>query len=291
MNVRFIPVSIIAALTTFTPASADFFSDVGNAVTAPIRAPIQATQDLLQGRPANEVVQNQLNLQVGAPAVAAGSAINLIQQGNDFVNRVPRDVIQSNLGGDWLNAYDSLTASQRIRQEIAFTQGRFLSQCLATGACSVNQMTAMPLAASLRDAYKVYFPSSQPLNPQLVQILSRVVPYPVVASARWTIGSVPNFTIPGFLNAGHEMMGQGFAVTVGNIMIFSQAPDLSTQDGVTWLLHEMFHIEQYMRYSGNLLESVDGFAVDYISNYDGMENEAQSNAEARYANLYQQWPQ
>jgi hypothetical protein len=291
MNVRLIPISIIATFMTFTSASADFFSDVGNAVTAPIRAPIQATQDLLQGKPADEIVQNGLNLQVGAPAVAVGSTLNLIQQGNDFINRVPRDIIQTNLGDDWLTAYDTLTASQRIQQEMAFTQGRFLSQCLATGACSVNQMTAMPLAASLRDAYKVYFPHSQPLSPELVQILSRVVPFPILASARWTIGGIPNFTIPGFLNAGNEMMGQGFAVTIGNIMIFSQPPDLGTQLGVTWLLHEMFHIEQYMRYSNDQLEAVDGFAVDYITNYDGMESEAQSNAEARYANLYRQWPQ
>jgi hypothetical protein len=209
MNVLLI--SIVAAFMTFASASAsaDFFSDVGNAVTAPIRAPIQATQDLLQGRPANEIVQNQLNLQVGAPAVGAGSALNLIQQGNDFINRVPRDIIQANLGNDWLTAYDTLTASQRIQQEMAFTQGRFLSQCLATGACSVNQMTAMPLAASLRDAYKLYFPQSQPLSPELVQILSGVVPLPILASARWTIGGVPNFTIPGFLNGRSRDDGPG----------------------------------------------------------------------------------
>jgi hypothetical protein len=63
-------------------------------------------------------------------------------------------------------------------------------------------------------------------------------------------------------------------------------PDLSTQNGAIWLLHELFHIEQYMRYSMNPLEAIDGFAVDYVRNYQGMENEAQSNAVARHQMLW-----
>jgi hypothetical protein len=49
----------------------------------------------------------------------------------------------------------------------------------------------------------------------------------------------------------------------------------------------MFHIEQYMRYSGDPLESIDGFAVDYVDHYNQMESEAQNNAVARF-NLLRQ---
>jgi hypothetical protein len=276
------------SLIVLSPVAADagLFEQLRDVVTAPVRAPVQATQDLLHGRPANEILQNQYNIRVGAPAVAANSTLQLIQQGHDFIMNVPRDAIQNNLGGDWLRGYDMLTASQRVQQEIAFTSGRFLSQCAATRQCSINQFAAMPLAASLRDAYKVYSGHAGPLDPQLIQLLSRVVPMQVLVAARWTAGNTPDMTVPGFLNSGHSAFGQPFAVTIANVMIFSQMPDLNTQNGVIWLLHEMFHIEQYMRYSSDLLESIDGFAVDYIGNYNAMENEAQSNAVARYNMLW-----
>jgi hypothetical protein len=274
-------VSAAISLGAIDAAKADFFRDVGKAITAPITAPIKAAQDIASGKPASTVVQNQLNLHVGAPAVAAGSTLNLIQKGNDFIQKVPRDVIQNNLGGDWLAGYDAITGSQRIQQEIAFTAGRFLTQCASTGACSIEQATAVPVAAAMRDAYKVYIGHSSPLSPQMIQILSRVVPWPVLQSARWTVGNTPNMTVPGFLNSGNSAFGHGHAVTLGNLMIFSQMPEVNTYSGAVWVLHELFHIEQYFRYSGNALEAIDGFAVDYIRNYDGMEREAENNAVAR----------
>ena len=92
-------------------------------------------------------------------------------------------------------------------------------------------------------------------------------------------------TVPGFLNSGNSAFGNGHAVTLGNLMIFSAMPDVNTYGGAVWLLHELFHIEQYLRYSFDPLESIDGFAVDYIRNYNGMENEAQNNAVARLNTL------
>src|SRR3954469_5258805 len=151
-----------------TCAQAGFFEKLRDAATAPVRAPAQAVQDVIHGRPPSEVVQNQLNIQVGAPAVAAGSAIQLIQKGHDFVQSIPRDFIANNLGGDWLRGYDTLTASQRLQQEMSFTMGRYLAQCAATRQCSPDQAVAMPVAAALRDAYKVYFNYSRPIDPQLV---------------------------------------------------------------------------------------------------------------------------
>lgn len=271
----------VSLVAISTANAGGFFEDVARAATAPITAPIRAAQDIASGRPPNEVVQNQLNLQVGAPAVAAGSTLQLIQQGNDFIHRIPRDAIQNNLGGDWLAGYDAITGSQRVQQEIAFTAGRYLTQCASTGACSIDQAAAVPVAAAMRDAYKVYIGHSSSLSPNLIQILSRVVSFPVLQNARWTVGNTPNMTIPGFLNAGYSANGGGHAVTLGNLMIFSEMPDVNTYQGAVWLLHELFHIEQYLRYANNPLESIDGFAVDYIRNYSNMETEAQNNAEAR----------
>lgn len=274
----------MALLTT--GAQAAFFEQMRDAATAPIRAPIQAAQDAIHGRPPNEVLQNQLNIQVGAPAVAAGTGLQMIQQGNDFIQSVPRDLIRNNLGGDWLRGYDTLGASQRVQQEMFFTSGRFLSHCAATRQCSPDQAVAMPVAAALRDAYKAYFAYAQPLPHDLAMMLNRVVPPHVLANAKWAVGNLPDLTLPGFLNSGYTVFGYGHCVTIGNIMIFSRMPDLSQKDDVIWLLHELFHIEQYMRYSTNALESIDGFAVDYVRTYNSMENDAQNNAESRYDTLY-----
>jgi hypothetical protein len=100
------------------------------------------------------MVQNQLNIQVGALAVAAGTGLQLFQRGNEFVQSIPRDFISNNLGGDWLRGYDILAASQRVQQEMSFTMGRYLAQCAATRQCSPDQAAAMPVAAALQDAYK-----------------------------------------------------------------------------------------------------------------------------------------
>ncbi len=270
------------AISTSSAYAGNFLEEAGKALAAPVTAPVQVLKDLSAGKPANEIVQNQINIQVGAPAVAAGSAISLIQQGNDFINKVPRDAIESALGPDWRQGYDILTASQRIQMEIAFTGGRYLAGCAATGACGLNQLTAVPVAAAMRDAYKAYWGQSQSLDPQLINVLSRAVPFGVLSSARWVVGNTPNMTVPGFLNYGHSAFGTQHAVTLGNLMIFSQMPDLNTPSGSVWLLHELFHIEQYTRYSTDPLEAIDGFAVDYITNYNGMESEAQSNAVVRF---------
>lgn len=239
-------------LSAITYSHALDLGDVGKVIAAPITAPIQATQDILRGAPPNVAVQNQIGNYVPPAGRLLGSTVQVVQTGHDFVMSVPRDAIQRNLGGDWVRGYDLLTASQRVQYEIAFTSGRFLGNCLQTQQCGINQLTAMPVAAAMRDAYKVYVSYSYPLDPNLIQVLSRVVPPQVLFAARWSIGNTPDLTAPGFLNAGYTAFGNQHAVTLGNVMIFSQMPDLSEGRGWIWLLHEMYHIEQYMRYSGDV---------------------------------------
>jgi hypothetical protein len=277
----------VACCFAASSAFAGFLEDVGRAVTAPITAPLQATRDVLRGAPPSQIIQNQYNAQVIPQVQVMQNAAQIVQAGHNFVMSVPRDAIQRNLGGDWVRGYDFLTASQRVQYELAFTSGRYLGRCLQAGQCGINQLAAMPVAAAMRDAYKVYVTYSYPLDPNVLQILNRVVPPQVLYAARWSIGNTPDMTVPGFLNAGYTAFGNGHAVTLGNVMIFSQMPDLSNGNGWVWLLHELFHIEQYMRYSSDALESIDGFAVDYVNNYQNMESEAQNNAVARYNQLLQ----
>ena len=81
------------------------------------------------------------------------------------------------------------------------------------------------------------------------------------------------------------MFYDGHAVTIGNLIIFSREPDLTDYNDLLWLLHEIHHVEQYAKYSGDVLESIDGFALGYISNYSSIERDAQNSALYRIEQL------
>lgn len=138
----------------------------------------------------------------------------------------------------------------------------------------------MPLAAAMRDAYKTYYAYSSPLDSQLKQYLSIAVPINVLNAARFTVGNTPDFTIPGFLNAGYEAAGNGHAVALANVVIFSRYPNMTDCFDFHWVLHELRHVEQYMSYSADALEAIDGFAVNYISSYNSIEDDADNAANA-----------
>ena len=275
------------ALAFAAPANADIFGDVFKVVTAPITVPIQATADVLQGRDptrsANEAAQ--------AAGRTLDNGLNAAQQVHNQIMNVPRTAIANNFGNDWLNTYDTLTATQRVQTEMGFTTGRFLGYCLQTGQCNPGQMLAMPVAASLRDAYKIYLPYSVPLDPRLQMVLGRAISPYIVSSVRVAFGNTPNFTAPGFLNYGHTRFGVDHAVTIGNLIIFSRMPNLSDPSDVNWFLHEIHHVEQYASHSGQVLEAIDGFAIDYLNHSNSMENNAQASADQRQIQFQQicQW--
>jgi hypothetical protein len=283
---RLIAVALAASLTLPAhSAQADLFKSIGKAVIAPVTAPLKLADDLRRGAPPREIVQHQLDLRVKPQGEVIQQSAQVLQQAHTVIQNIPRNAIQS-LGGDWLKAYDTLTAGQRIQAEMMFTGGRYLGACLVnTSNCDPRRLAAMPVAAAMRDAYKTYLPYSVPLDPQTKYVLSRVVPMPVLEAARLSFGKTPDMTVPGFLNFGHSVAGNDHAVTLANLMIFSRPPNLQTRDGLIWLLHELFHVEQYFRYSGHPLEAIDGFAVDYIQHYGRMEDEAQNVAVARFNQL------
>jgi hypothetical protein len=262
-------------------ARAGFFDDVARVVTAPIRAPVEATINILRGDDPAAPFRGTLN--------SAGSVIQqssqAFQKAHDVFIDAQRNAIRNNLGGDWIHAYDALTASQRVQFELAMTGGKFLGGCMQGQACGVRQLQAAPLAAALRDAYKAYQGFAGPLDSRVIQILSHVVPMNVLQAARITVGATPDMSVPGMLNAGHEVFGGGHAVTIANVIIFSRPINWADLNDWNWLLHELRHVEQYMQYSSNLLESIDGFAVDYMDHYNSIENDAQNTANSRQAAL------
>jgi hypothetical protein len=211
---------------------------------------------------------------------SAEATIEFRQRVHDTFLRVPREAIRSTLGEDWSRAYDAITFAPRVQNELTSTGGRYLGRCLQGMACGPQTLVAGPVAALLRDAYKVYYPMSKPISPDLARALRGAADPEALQIARYVINAPPELNLPGFLNTVNEyIMNQAFAVTVGNVMIFSR--ELSMDDGgdVEWLLHEIGHISQYMRYSTNVFEAIDGFSVDYVLHFNRMERDAKRAAE------------
>lgn len=271
---------LAACFGAATPVHAGIWEDVARTVVAPVTAPYEMTARVLQGRSPEDAVRAQLRAPGNVLATGSTLAGNL----STTVYSLPRDNIRRELGPGWVDAYDTLIANNRVQAQIASTSGRFLGGCMQGQPCNLQQLTAIPLAGAMRDAYQVYAPYSMPLHPQLIQALSSAVPMQVLTAARVSVGNVPNMTVPGLLNASHRTVGNAHAVTLGNVMIFSRHINFSNRDDLIWFLHELHHVEQYMRYSPDILESIDGFAADYIYHYNSIENQAE-NAAAQRINM------
>lgn len=258
-----------------------FLEDVARGAVDIVTAPVTDTIRIIEGDDPSEVIEDHIGRQVNQAEIFANAAEDL----NESVYSVPRGAIADAFGDDWARGFDIMTASNRVQAEMAFTSGRFLGQCAEGGPCNLEQITAMPLAAQMRDAYRVYYDYSSWIGDSLADELSPAVPREILRSARIAVGRTPDFTIPGMLNAGYEVTGSGHAVTIGNVMIFSRDLDLTQCSDFSWLLHELGHIEQYMRYSGDVLESIDGFAVDYVSHFNGIEDDAENTAQGWLSEL------
>jgi hypothetical protein len=204
MSLRHNIAAVIMAAGLGSPVAvkAGFLDDAVHIVVAPIQAPVQLTQDVFRGAPPGQIIQNQVNINAAPPAHIAQQTINAVDRGHNIVAAIPRQIIGNTLGDDWLHGYDILTASQRVQFEIGMTSGRFLSACAQNvNNCNPVQLASMPVAAAMRDAYRVYVTYSYPLPPWVVAQLSAVVPPQVLGVARWAVGKTPDFTVPGFLNA------------------------------------------------------------------------------------------
>lgn len=286
MVMKIYVIFLVVLLTTFfNSAGAGILDDVAKVVTAPITAPYEATKRVIEGDDPTKVITRPLH---SGGRVIQQSA-NAIQTVNDRVIGFQRKLIRDNLGRDWERGFNLLTNSDRITTEMALTSGRYLGGCMQGRNCNPLQITAMPLAAALRDAYKVYWGYSVPLDMRLKHTLSVAVPPYILNSSRVVIGKTPNLTVPGFLNAANKTFGHDHAVTIGDMIIFSRFPQVNNCNDLYWFLHELQHVAQYMGYSNQPLEAIDGFSVEYVRNYSRVERNADNTADrwlSRLNNAY-----
>lgn len=255
--------------------------DVVKVITAPVTVPVEAGRRVINGEdPAGAVtdVQNTAGNVARAALEAAQSVEAQVRQGQ-------RGLIERNLGRSWADAFDVLQANDRIRNEMAYAGGRTAVACMQGQPCTANQLAAFAVAAMLRDAYRQYHPYAQRLSPELQLLLAGTVPDSVLTYARVVAGNVPS-TLPGFLNAGHQIAGAGHAVTVADIIIFDRMPDTKNWNDVKWLLHELKHVGQYLAMGRSAPEAIDRFAYQYVQHHDSIERDAENTARAWIAQVW-----
>lgn len=269
------------------PACADFWSDLRDGTVDIITAPTRMTIDVLKGDNPVDTAEGTIKSQ----GQILKSGVDEISRVNSFVYGIPAPLLERSLGRDWARAYNSLTASQRIQTEIGLTGGRYFADCIATGQCQVERAVAMPLAAALRDAYKSNIGQARSPNQQFLQqaAATGVVPLWVLQNTRIITTGTPDISVPGLLNSGFRAQGGEHAVTIANLLFFSRQPNANNCSDLSWIMHELFHVEQYFRFSSHPLEAIDGFATAYIQSYGQIEREADEIGKIRaqqYSNFY-----
>lgn len=127
------------------------------------------------------------------------------------------------------------------------------------------------LTAALNHAYATHIQQSRPLPEAVREFLRGLLPDEVLNGARYTV-SADEITLPGLLNHGNrELLGQDHAVSIENLIIFSREPTFERPGDARWWAHELGHHVQYRRLGG-----VAGFAAEYVRNFQGLEQEAES---------------
>ena len=128
------------------------------------------------------------------------------------------------------------------------------------------------LAAYLKAAHELLEPRSQPIPKLVRKVLKPHFSDADIENARYIVAKI-GFTLPEAINGTQAFMGNhAFAVTIGNVIVFSVEPDTS-DNAVHWWAHEMQHTVQYKQHG------FDEFAHLYIKNYSALEDDADKKAE------------
>jgi hypothetical protein len=138
------------------------------------------------------------------------------------------------------------------------------------------QIGSLGLARALRQTQQFYAGRGKPLPDAVRVMLSITFSREVLDGAR-VVDTDDEASLPAIINELQTSFGEAVggvsAVTVGDLITFSELPDLST---VEFWAHEIQHVVQYRRLGG-----IDAFAAAYTTDYRKLE--ADANAVARQA--------
>lgn len=133
------------------------------------------------------------------------------------------------------------------------------------------QLGSLGLARALRQTHQFYAKSGNPLPDAVKVMLSITFPKEVLDRVR-VVDTDAEASLPAIINQvqtnfGEAVNGQS-AVTVDDVIAFSQIPELSSVD---FWAHEIQHVMQYRQLGG-----IDAFAAAYAADYRKLEGDAKA---------------
>lgn len=201
--------------------------------------------------------------------------------GSRVVGNVSKQVVnvQSQVRGAFSRAFgpevaDALLIQQNVSELSAQVGISFehVADAVRRGQLNPDSYAAIFLAGGLRHAWERHIANSRPIPDDVKQLMLLGGMWPgVVENARYTVGNT-EITLNNGINVLQNLLGNHYAVTTQNLIVFSRTPSASSKADVLWWAHELTHVFQY----GNF--GVERFAWEYMNHHDWIENGAANNA-------------
>jgi len=158
------------------------------------------------------------------------------------------------------------TMTNRIATKIVAQSAKAFGEIL-TGNNPLEHF-AIPLAAAIAAARDTFDSEAKPLPSELLRMLAGHFTPTQLQRARFVKDRL-TITLPTVINGSQTFYGKdNHAVVVDDIIVFHEIPAFDA-NGVEFWAHEIHHVVQYMNYG------VNRFAFKYITDFDGIEDEAE----------------
>lgn len=251
------------AVNAATPAANSILNAGAKTVAASV-APEKAIVNVIAGKSSLGNAAKGIADAEGAKYVAIGTAVSEANAAKDNVQVIAAESIAGNVGKTVMTIG---TGADRLSVDFAAAPVIIGGETLQ--GKSPENFIAAPFAAALRAANYQFLPQSKPLPQNVLELLKGKYPDEVLAKARYAIGSI-SISVPDVVIQFQKgVYGDDFAVTVGNVSVFSQEPG---QD-FHWWAHEIQHQVQYKEWG------IDQFAYKYVTSCHSVESEAENKAQ------------
>ena len=175
---------------------------------------------------------------------------------------------------------DAATAVGNLRVQNAASVATTAVPDDLTGILGVDpglvQLGAMGLARAMRQAHELYAGRGAPLPDAVKVMLGITFPKEVLDRAR-VVDTDAEGSLPALINELQTNFGEAVggisAVTIDDVIAFSEIPDASAVD---YWGHELQHVVQYRRLGG-----IDAFASAYTRDYATLEARRERGGPAR----------
>jgi hypothetical protein len=254
----------------FKKAAGDVTNAIVKTTTAPTTVVVNAAQAAV-GQKSPDEIFDPYRKAASSVGDAVSSTSNMAQNPQNFLYEKAEEFVQKTSGDPGSFVFDVATFNYQLNNKLA-ASGAQASANVLRGENPL-EVTAAPLAAAIHAAREKFISSARPLPQDMINALRGQFDDTTLQRARYSIGNV-QITLPSIIGQGNRMMGQDYAVTVDDVIVFNTNPPPFASNPIWWT-HELTHIQQYSRWG------VERFAWEYARDFGhSVENEAVENSYA-----------